>query len=161
VPVAQTEDAIADVDIVMCATNTLDNVFFERWVRPGMHLSSIKRPEIEMKALARADRIVLHSHDATPMHVTTSDLAFAEKDKGERGWSSDTGLDFQKLPTLPELIAGRAEGRKSDREVTCFMNNIGLGYQFAAAGAVVYRNAKANGIGHELPTDWFTEDVHP
>jgi alanine dehydrogenase len=159
-PVAQTEDAIGDVDIVMCATNTLDNVFFERWVRPGIHLSSIKRPEIEMKALTRADRIVLHSHDATPLHVTTSDLAFAEKDKGG-GWSSDTGLDFQKLPTLPELIAGRAEGRKSDREVTCFMNNIGLGYQFAAAGAVVYRNAKANGIGHELPTDWFTEDVHP
>jgi hypothetical protein len=41
------------------------------------------------------------------------------------------------------------------------MNNIGLGYQFAAAGAVVYRKAKAGGIGHELPTDWFTEDVHP
>ena len=41
------------------------------------------------------------------------------------------------------------------------MNNLGLGYQFAAAGAVVYRKAKASGVGHELPTDWFTEDVHP
>jgi hypothetical protein len=30
-----------------------------------------------------------------------------------------------------------------------------------AAGAVVYRKAKASGAGHELPTDWFTEDVHP
>src|SRR6202158_871805 len=29
VPVDQTEDAIADADIVMCATNTLDNVYFE------------------------------------------------------------------------------------------------------------------------------------
>ncbi len=160
VPVDQTEDAVADVDVVMCATNTLDNVFFERWIRPGMHLSSIKRPEIEMKALKRADRVVLHSHDASPIHVTTRDIAFAEKDK-ERGWSSVAELDFQKLPTLPELIVGRVEGRKSDDEVTCFMNNIGLGYQFAAAGAVVYRKAKASGLGHELPTDWFTEDVHP
>jgi alanine dehydrogenase len=160
-PVAQTEDAIEGADIVMCATNTLDNVFFERWIRPGMHLSSIKRPEIEMKALKRADRIVLHSHDAAPIHVTTRDIAFAEKDKGERGWSTVVDLDFEKLPTLPELIAGKVAGRGSAEEVTCFMNNIGLGYQFAAAGAVVYRKAKAGGIGHELPTDWFTEDVHP
>jgi alanine dehydrogenase len=145
----------------MCATNTLDNVFFERWITPGIHLSSIKRPEIEMNALKRADRIVLHSHDATPIHVTTRDLAFAEKDKGERGWSTVVDLDFEKLPTLPELIAGQVAGRKSAHEVTCFMNNIGLGYQFAAAGAVVYRKAKASGLGHELPTDWFTEDVHP
>jgi len=160
VPVEQTEDAIAEADVVMCATNTLDNIFFERWIRPGIHLSSIKRPEIEMKALERADRLVLHSHDASPIHVTTRDIAFAEKAK-ERGWSAVAELDFQKLPTLPELIAGRVEGRKSDDEVTCFMNNIGLGYQFAAAGAVVYRKARESGAGHELPTDWFTEDVHP
>jgi ornithine cyclodeaminase/alanine dehydrogenase-like protein (mu-crystallin family) len=161
IPVDQTEDAIADADIVMCATNTLDNVYFERWVRPGIHLSSIKRPEIETKALKRADRIILHSHDSTPIHVTASNLAFAEKDDGERGWSMAVDLDFERLPTLPELIAGKVEGRKSADEVTCFMNNIGLGYQFAAAGAVVYRKAKASGLGHELPTDWFTEDVHP
>jgi alanine dehydrogenase len=161
VPVDQTEDAIAGADIVMCATNTLDNVFFERWMRPGIHLSSIKRPEIEMKALKRADRIVLHSHDSTPIHVTTHDLAFAEKDKEKRGWATVVDLDFQKLPTLPELIAGQVVGRQCEEEITCFMNNIGLGYQFAAAGAVVYRKAKASGIGHELPTDWFTEDVHP
>jgi alanine dehydrogenase len=161
VPVDQTEDAIEGADIVMCATNTLDNIFFERWVSPGMHLSSIKQPEIEMKALQRADRIVLHSHDASPTHVTTRNLAFAEADEEPRGWSSVVDLDFQKLPTLPELIAGKVEGRRSDNEVTCFMNNLGLGYQFAAAGAVVYRKAKETGIGHELPTDWFTEDVHP
>jgi alanine dehydrogenase len=161
VPVDQTEDAIEGADIVMCATNTLDNVFFERWVRPGMHLSSIKRPEIELKALQRADRIVLHSHDESPIHVLARDLAFAEADGDQRGWSSVVDLDFQKLPTLPELIAGQVVGRQSDNEVTCFMNNIGLGYQFAAAGAVVYRKAKESGLGHELPTDWFTEDVHP
>jgi hypothetical protein len=45
--------------------------------------------------------------------------------------------------------------------VTCFINNIGLGYQFAAAGSVVYRKARERGLGHDLPTDWFTEDVHP
>jgi ornithine cyclodeaminase/alanine dehydrogenase-like protein (mu-crystallin family) len=69
-------------------------------------------------------------------------------------------LDFSKLPNLPDLIIDRAEGRKSG-EVTCFMNNLGLGYQFAAAGSLLYRKAKENAAGHDLPTDWFTEDVHP
>jgi hypothetical protein len=38
---------------------------------------------------------------------------------------------------------------------------MGTGYQFAACGAIAYRRAKERGLGHELPTDWFTEDVHP
>lgn len=159
-PVEQPEDAIAGADIALCATNSLDNVFFERWVEPGMHISSIKRPEIELKALQRADRLVLHSRDETPIHVIARDLAFAEKEKGA-GWASVSGLDFKALPTLPDLIAGNVEGRRTDRDVTCFMNNIGMGYQFAAAGSVVYRKAVQDGVGHELPTDWFTEDVHP
>jgi ornithine cyclodeaminase/alanine dehydrogenase-like protein (mu-crystallin family) len=159
-PVDQPEEAIAGADIAMCATSSLDNIFFERWIEPGMHLSSIKRPEIEMNALRRADRIVIHSNDEKPMHVMTHDLEGNEKAK-DRGWNSVGELDFANLPTLPELIIGRAKGRQSDTEVTCFMNNIGLGYQFAAAGAVVIRKAKDSGLGHQLPTDWFTEDVHP
>jgi len=51
--VDQPEDAIKGADIAMCASNSLDNIFFERWVEEGMHLSSIKQPEIEMKALKR------------------------------------------------------------------------------------------------------------
>ncbi len=159
-PVDQPEDAIAKADIAMCSSSSLDAIFFEPWVEPGMHMTSIKRPEIEMKALMRADRIAIHNNDEKPIHVMTRDLANAEKAK-DNGWNSVGDLDFAKLPTLPELIVGRAQGRQSDSEITCFLNNIGLGYQFAAAGAVVIRKAKESGLGHELPTDWFTEDVHP
>jgi alanine dehydrogenase len=159
-PVEQPEDAIAGADIAMCASSSLDHIFFAPWVETGMHLTSIKRPEIEMEALRRADRIVIHNNDEKPIHVMTRELANAEKAK-DQGWDSVGELDFAKLPTLPDLIVGRAEGRKSDREVTCFLNNIGLGYQFAAVGAAVIRKAKDGGLGHELPTDWFTEDVHP
>src|SRR4029077_2903948 len=33
-PVDRPEDAIGAADIVMCATNSIDNIFFERWIRP-------------------------------------------------------------------------------------------------------------------------------
>jgi alanine dehydrogenase len=160
VPAGAPEEAIRGADIVMCATNTVDPVFFEHWIEPGMHVSSIKRPEIEEKAVKRADRVAIHVNEGMPIHVMTKDLVVPEKSNG-RGWEVGGGIDFDKLPTLPDLITGRAEGRKSDKEVTCFINNLGLGYQFAAAGALLYRKAKESGAGHDLPTDWFTEDVHP
>jgi alanine dehydrogenase len=160
-PVDSAEEAIKGADIVMCATNTVDPIFFEGWIEPGLHLSSIKRPEIEAKAVKRCERVVIHVNDAKPIHAMTKDLVVPETADG-RGWEVGSGdIDFNKLPTLPELITGRATGRTADREVTCFINNIGLGYQFAAAGALLYRKAKDAGAGHDLPTDWFTEDVHP
>ena len=159
-PVGQPEEAVKGADIVMCATNSIDHIFFERWIEPGMHVSSIKRPEIEVKAVKRADRVVIHWNDPKPIHVAAQGVVIEEK-VGGRGWQIAEEIDFEKLPTLPELVVGRIAGRKSDDDVTCFINNIGLGYQFAAAGSVVYRKAKESGLGHELPTDWFTEDVHP
>jgi len=160
VPVGQPEEAIAGADIVMCASNSLDHIFFARWIEPGVHLSSIKIPEIEPNAVKRADRVAIHVRDAKPIHVVTKDLVMPEIAEG-RGWASGEAIDFSKLPNLPDLIVGRAQGRQSDAEVTCFLNNLGLGYQFAAAGALLYRKAKESGAGHDLPTDWFTEDVHP
>ena len=159
-PVAHPEDAIKRADIAMCASNSIDHIFFEHWIEPGMHLSSIKRPEIEVKAVKRADRVVIHWHDPAPLHVAAKDIVIEERVKG-RGWQLAEDIDFKKLPTLPDLVVGRSEGRKSDAEVTCFINNIGLGYQFAAVGSIVYRKAKEAGRGREVPTDWFTEDVHP
>jgi len=159
-PVTRPEDAIGAVDIAMCATNSVNNVFFERWIKPGMHLSSIKVSEIEIAAIKRADRLVIHTRDAKPLHVTTKNLAIPETAENT-GWRLGEGIDFAATPTLADVIAGKAASRCADHEATCFINNLGLGYQFAAAGAVVYRKARASGLGHEIPTDWFTQDVHP
>jgi ornithine cyclodeaminase/alanine dehydrogenase-like protein (mu-crystallin family) len=160
VPVDSAEAALDDADIAMCATNTIDNVFFARWVKPGLHISSIKRPEVEVAAIKRCDVVVLHSNDGTPMHLFAKGVRIPEKAEG-KGWMLAEEIDFDGLPTLPQLIVGEANGRTSDTQVTCFLNNIGLGFQFAAVGALVYHKAREKGLGHDLPTDWFTETVHP
>ena len=134
VPVAHPEEAIKGADIAVCASNSIDHIFFEHWIEPGMHISSIKRPEIEVKADKRADRVLIHWHDPAPIHVAAKDVVIEERVKG-RGWQLADDIDFKTLPTLPELVVGRIDGRKSDAEVTCFINNIGLGYQFAAVGS--------------------------
>lgn len=160
IPVATPEEAVKNADMVLCASNSIDNIFFARWIEPGMHLSSIKRPEIEAEAIQRADRVIIHTNDAKPLHFTTRGLQVPETELG-KGWKLAGEIEFSELPTLAQLIASKVQGRTESNQVTCFLNNLGLGYQFAAAGALVYQKAKEAGRGRELPTDWFTEDVHP
>ena len=159
-PVTDPESALRGADIVLCATSSIDPVYFERWVVPGVHLSSIKKAEIDNGALKRCDRIAIHLHEDKPLHFVEqgAEAAIAEVDKG---WADQDGIDFAKLPTVADLISGSARGREKPEEVTAFLNNIGMGYQFAVAGAVVYRRAKEQGVGRDFPTEWFTEDVHP
>lgn len=159
-PTQQPEDAVAGADIVLCGSNSLDPIFFQKWIEPGMHLSSIKKPEIEPAAIRAAAKVAVHTHDTTPILVVAKGANFKENTK-EAGWNSARELDFSKFPTLPEMIAGDVAGRDNEEEVTCFLNNLGLGYQFAAAGSVIYKRAMEQNIGHALPTDWFTETVHP
>ena len=41
-----------------------------------------------------------------------------------------------------------------------FYRNVGnQGLQFSAVGQVVYRKAKDQGLGQEIPTDWFLQDI--
>jgi ornithine cyclodeaminase/alanine dehydrogenase-like protein (mu-crystallin family) len=159
-PVDQPEAALAEADIVMCATNSEDAILFEHSVKPGMHLSSIKKPEIDRAVIRRANCVIIHARDNRPTVELSSDLPEAIVQAEAKRWPGAADEDFR-LPTLPDVIAGKIKGRQSQDDVTCFLNYLGLGYQFAAAGSVVYRKARELGVGHELPTDWFTEDVHP
>lgn len=151
-PVDSPEGAVKGADIVMCATNAIDSVFFERWIEPGMHMTAIKPAEIEAQAIKRADRIVIHTADTKPIHVVAKDLTLPDASAG-KGWATAEQVDLAQFPTLPQLIVGDTDRRGSNEEVTCFLNNLGLGFQFAAAGALVYAEAKKRGFGHDLPTD--------
>lgn len=58
-------------------------------------------------------------------------------------------------------MVGKVRARIRESDVTCMLNFIGLGLQFAAVGARIYELAKGQGLGRELPTEWFSQDVHP
>jgi ornithine cyclodeaminase/alanine dehydrogenase-like protein (mu-crystallin family) len=138
-PVDQPEEAVKGADIALCATSSHGTVFFKQWLETGMHVGSIRKPEIEMDAVRQADRVVIHTRDLKPITEISVDLA--GEANIERRTVRPTDVDVTKFPTIAEVIAGKAQGRQSDNEITCFMNNLGLGYQFAATGSVVYRKA--------------------
>lgn len=159
-PAATPEAAVEGADMVLCATSALDHVFFEEWLEPGMHLGSIKLPEIAPAAVRRADLVFIHNREDQMPPFATTDIARPDAVRGKAA-AVKKAINFAGFPTVCDLVTGAAAARTSPDQVTCFLNNTGNGYQFAACGAVAYRRARDRGLGRELPTDWFTEDVHP
>jgi ornithine cyclodeaminase/alanine dehydrogenase-like protein (mu-crystallin family) len=155
------EEAVKGADIVVTATNSMNNVFFADWVEPGMHLATIRDGEFETAALKRVDLLAIHDpgnmgddHIHAPAGLTIPDLG--------KEIAEVEGFDeILMAPTLAQVVAGQAPARESADQVTCFLNYHGLGFQFTATGAAFYAKAVEAGLGHKLPTEWFTEDVHP
>jgi len=61
--------------------------------------------------------------------------------------------------SLEDLLTGRAPGRTSDQEITLSERGNLQGNQFWAVAAKVYEAARAQGLGRELPTEWFLQDI--
>ena len=142
----------------MCATSSMQPVFSAEWIEPGMHVSSLKRLELDASVAAAADVVVTHVR-ASPSHILrTAGADIARETETEKAALSEK-LRQNELPDLADLLLGRTPGRQVDAEVTLFLNYMGLGYQFAATGHVIWRRAQERGLGRKLDTDWFTSEM--
>ena len=159
--VSSPDEIMSSADVVLCATNSLSPVLRGAAVRPGQFIGCIRPPELDADAYQRADRVVVHDREASPMHVVAGGPR-VEALVRDNGWAKvGDVVAWAKAPTLSQVIAGEVAGRADDDEVTCFVNNIGTGAQFAAVGARLLQLAREKGAGRELPTEWFTQNVHP
>ncbi|HWP57631.1 MAG TPA: hypothetical protein VNL14_07080 [Candidatus Acidoferrales bacterium] len=167
-PVSAPEEAVRDADIIASTTNSLSRVVPPEWVKPGIHVTCVKVPELGDETIRKVDRLVIHWRKQAPENY----IAGLGDDKIEAHDPIDVVMSGKTPPRKPEpfwlaapelkdLVTGKVSGRGSPEESTCFLNNIGMGLQFAAVGAAVLSQAIAKGVGREIPTDWFLESVHP
>jgi len=154
-PVASAREAVPGADIVMCATNSMEPVFSAEWLEPGTHVSSLKRLELDAAVIGAADVVFTHVRDAEARIVRTAGADLARETEHQKTAFSSK-IKQTTLPELSDLLLGRKQGRRSDRDVTLFLNYAGIGYQFAAAGHVIYTKARERGLGRELDTDMLT-----
>jgi ornithine cyclodeaminase/alanine dehydrogenase-like protein (mu-crystallin family) len=61
--------------------------------------------------------------------------------------------------TLADLVEGRAKGRTSADQITYSERGNLQGAQFFAVAGKVYEAAKRAGLGREIPTEWFLQDI--
>ena len=154
------EECVRDVDIIQCATSSMVPVVRAEWLRAGMHVGCIKTQEFDDAVLDRCARIGAHNtqqiKEEQHIHPATPNVPPEHR----AGWWNQSER-WTRFIELGDLIAGRAAGRGDDREITGFVNNVGLGLQFAALGVLVLDQARRLGLGRELPSEWFSETVHP
>jgi alanine dehydrogenase len=135
-------------DILATCTDSAQPVLEAGAIEPGMHLSPVTGSDLPKDALSRIDLLV--------RHLDGGNVAYRVGEEGYKPESGDPTRNAE-APTLADLLTGKAAGRSSPEQVTCFYNIPGSGLQFAAAGLRVYELAKKRGLGRELPLDWFLE----
>ena len=161
-PVGSGREAVKGAQIAICSTNSAQPVFDKKWIEPGMFLTSIRAFEFDRPTLERCDVLLIHNRGSEPESYVSGGDRSVVPELASGGAKAKGGvIDWGDQKELGELLLGTASGRTSPEQVTCFVNNIGMSLQFAACGAEVVARAKAQGVGHELPGEWFTEDVHP
>jgi alanine dehydrogenase len=162
--------AVDGADIVGIATNSVTPVVEADWVAPHAHVTCVKELELGDGILERSKLNVVHTRIGRPANYIIGkgeqpiydhdpQDGLAAEFKNVRG-TRRVGVDLEQLPDLGELVAGKV-APPSGRALTCFVNVMGLGIQFAALGGLAYEHAKARDIGHEIPTDWLLESEHP
>lgn len=156
------EEAAADVDILVSATNSMTPTIRPEWVLPGMHITSVRGSEIPLEVLQKVDKLAVNTSEPVTAYPARGWPSEVPEFKNGDYSRPDIGvIDFTKVPELRDVVAGHAEGRSSAGEITCFHNYKGLGLQFAALGSIVYAQAVKQGIGLKIDDDYFTQTVHP
>jgi ornithine cyclodeaminase/alanine dehydrogenase-like protein (mu-crystallin family) len=156
-------------DILAACTDSVGPVIRGEWLEPGMHVISIGgRPDDA--ARARFDRRLRIG--TAPAPVGRPELATADEylgyiaRPGDAAWKEQRG--GRKAPVVTgqagdvhfaDVAAGREAGRTTRDEITYSERGNIQGAQFHAVAAVVYEAARERGLGREIPTDWFLQDI--
>src|SRR5262252_8863217 len=162
--------AVRGAHIVGCATNSLTPVLEADWLEPNAHVTCVKELELDDRILERAAQVVVHTRLGRPANfiIGKGQEAIYDHDPKE-GLPEDlekiraarkSRLDLAERPDLGELVSGHVQPPPHGG-LTCFVNVMGSGLQFAALGSLAYEAAKKQGVGREIPTDWLLELEHP
>ncbi|MBI3077146.1 MAG: ornithine cyclodeaminase family protein [Deltaproteobacteria bacterium] len=154
--VESAEEAVRGSDVVNAVTNALDPVIETDWLEPGMFITTVKDSnELELETLERADMVV--TNHPGPMWVRYAIGGFEGfPEHMKEYWGTSSRIDWEHMPHLAEIIAGKRPGRQNDQEVIVLMVR-GNGLQFAAVGHRVYELARARGLGREVSNDLYLQ----
>ena len=185
--VTSVEEALDGADIISCNTNAMTPVLFPEMVKPGVHITVVSG-EWD-RAVPRMVDVVPSSAESHLFHGAAPDFALgrggaaavyaAASDEdlqhlvdisgnryGDIPARSDGGGDNAPRKTrsvpLADLIQGTAPGRLNDDEISSSAGVGGggtSGMSFVVVGKLVYELARERGLGTEIPTNLFLQDV--
>ncbi len=143
-PADSAQGCVEGADIVIAITSAREPVVLGQWLAAGTHINAAGgnhwlRREIDEEAVLRSELIVVD--DLEQAKIECGDLLWPEA-RGNFRWGM--------VHELRDLAAGRIPGRPSPESLTLFESQ-GIALEDIAAAELVYRKAKEQGTGAELP----------
>jgi alanine dehydrogenase len=167
------EDIYKGADIVAALTDSAVPVLDGACIEPGSHIVSVGggggRPD--EATLAKVDLYLRFGTAPAPWtrpemgvpdeyitYAARQDVikSFGMKRPGKRGHGVAVP---DRMVHFADLVRGTNRGRTSSDQITYSERGNLQGAQFFGIAGRVYELAKANGLGHEVPTSWFLQDI--
>ena len=160
-------------DIVAGCTDSAIPLPMSDWLEPGTHITCVGGRPDEATYAEKVDVYLRLGTAPGPLglpqlEVPNENIAYLAQPNDpvwQRHQKSEyrvrAGRQEMRARTLSfeDLLTGRASGRGSDREITYSERGNLQGNQFWAVAGKVYEAARAAGLGRELPTEWFLQDI--
>jgi ornithine cyclodeaminase/alanine dehydrogenase len=140
IPKESAHAAVKDADIVTTITGSADPVVEGRWLKEGAHVNAVgsnwsDRREVDTETVMRASLVAVDS------------LEQAKEEAGDLLIPiGEDALRWDGIRELGSILAGCAQGRENDQEITLF-KSLGLAVEDVAVARFVYDRAVAEGKG--------------
>jgi len=165
------EDIYKGADIVAGLTDSAVAVLDGTLLQKGAHIVNVGgtgKPDDE--SLRRVD-VYLRFGDAPgpvgkpELQVDDEHLGYearpeqAKYGDGRRSRARHGNMLPDKRVTLADLVSGKVLGRTNSDQITYSERGNLQGAQFFAIAGKIYEAAKQAGLGREIPTEWFLQDI--
>jgi ornithine cyclodeaminase/alanine dehydrogenase-like protein (mu-crystallin family) len=165
-PVDSTAEAVRGSDIVATCTDSIQVVVDDpAWIESGMHLTCVKSNEWNPEIVKCSDLVVKMGRatkhlDEGQMRIGGEAAVVAgNAEEIKRIANPKVDIFSQDFPLLTDIMSGKFKGRTDRNQVTFFANSGTQGLQFASTAGYVVREAKRRGLGQQIPTGWFLQDI--
>lgn len=169
-PVDEARQAHEGVDILATCTDSSAPVAFGRWIEEGTHIVYAAGP-LDQEGADRVAVSLRLGNTPTPRgkdwHERSDTVVWAASPPGQSADASGAAarepargvIRPEKEILLKDLLEGKVKGRTQARQIT-FSDRGGMrGVEHNAVAAKAYELAKERGLGHEIPTEWFLQDI--
>ncbi len=180
IPVDDPQLVYENADIISSCTDTMTPTIVGDWLQPGQHVTIVNAFEMAQDGLDACDvkirqgiqglKILENAFDdvdgsdgisvkASHGHSPVAFIAGTEEERQrlpERNKSRDIVNVF---PSYGDVISGKVDGRTNDQQITFYQNSGMQGLQFSAVGGHVLNLCREQGLGREIPQEWFLQDI--
>jgi ornithine cyclodeaminase/alanine dehydrogenase-like protein (mu-crystallin family) len=166
IPVEKPEEVLRGSDIVATCTDAIEVLVSDPdLIESGMHLTCVKANEWSPEIVSKSDLVIRMGRPTVNLDVgqirigAEAAVVAGNAEEIKRIANPKVDIFSKEYPLLTDVMSGKLKGRTDKNQVTFFANSGTQGLQFASTAGYVVREAKKRGLGQEIPTSWFLQDI--